>query len=235
MCALQPRVLDGACPSGLQPTFVEWRALPPFTSPPVIFSPNQLSTFIMGTAEGTVQFELKCWFYGPAGANPGTNVETVPIPPIYPAPVGNYNSYGNQILSCPMAVVAGQTATPKLVGCETEQVVWSITTPTAGMVTQTGQNGGSIATSIIDTGVANVSVTCTNPVTGAANTLTCDVPIIAYDPVAILTCETVVYEEVFDNCGFTCTTAAESLTFVDCTQISCTEAYKTIKAAPICG
>lgn len=235
MCAFTPFQLNGACPSGVDPTYVEWSAVPPFQSAPIIFSPNQISTFVMATAPGTYVFELKCYHYGDLGLNPGTNIESNPAP-IYPAPPDSFNTFGNVLLSCPMAIVAGQSAQLVLVGCEGQNVEWTITTPTTGTTTQNGTTSALIGTSLIDSGTVVVDVECTDPVTGAVSgTDTCTIPIIDFDPLAGIFCETITYQETFDNCGIVCTSTAESLTFIDCDAVRCTETYLTIRVAELCN
>lgn len=232
-CAFQPQLVDGLCPSGIAPTYVEWSVVPPFPANPQIFSPNQFSTFINTDVPGDYLFEFKCYHYGPLGSNPGTAIITVPIPPVYPPAVGNPNQYNNAALSCPIAVIAGQTAGFTLYGCEGEAVAWTITGP-QGVANQVGNTGASYGTGLLDTGTVDVVVVCTNVDTGAVRSFNCSVPIIPFDPLLGLWCETVTYPLTFDDCGAVCRTATASLTFIDCDAIQCTEAYVTLRAGEAC-
>lgn len=232
-CAGEPILLNGVCPSGSPPTTVQWSAPAPNPGAPTIFSPNQLDTWIIAPNPGTYNFEMLCCHYDDLGANPGTNIEPPAGKAGLPPPQGNLNQYGNSFMSCPLSVIAGDTAKMYLFGCEAQNVTWTITGASGGAVTNL--NGCAIAaTALSDTGVVSVQADCVDPITGATTTFNCDIPIIPFVAGTGVAYETQELELVVNDCGQACVSAVKTITVLDCAAQECIESYITIRANPVC-
>ena len=220
--------LDGICDPAA-PSWVEWSVISPSPAAVTIYQSGQPQTYFYASADGTYNFELKCYYYGSA---PG--IVSPPVQPLPPLP-GNFNTIEDPILDCPMAVVAGSPILITARGCENaDTVAWTITgTATGGTTNPTSQVGLTVGTNTADAGTETVTVVCLMA-DGTTKTATCDVEILPCVPGETVACSTSIYTFTLNNCGVACNSTPVQLVFHDCESENCQQAYIVVTVTEDC-
>lgn len=226
-CAGLPFLLDvtGLCPLG-PPSWVDWSIAPPSPAggAPTFYTQGS-ETYVNVNAAGSYTFRAKCSYYN--GYVAPVISPNLPLPSFAPNP----NSLIDPIISCPLAVLAGEPINVRLYGCESDSVTWQIFGATS-----TGQTnsplGTSAATSSTSAGPVTFTATCLRQ-DGTTAVLNCNVEVLPVVPGEAVVCETVDIVQEFNNCGFVCNSATLALSFITCGVEECQSTYiRIIVGAP---